>query len=546
MASILKLPAELLEAILALSKPAGLSALSRSCKHLYRYISPLLYHSIDWCWKDDTSPPPFQLLLRTLVANRQLASNIRKIRLRGGGIVRKDYWRFGDCELNERNGPFPIEPARSVNTSERHLQTLFNPLERWHVHNLIRAIASSRASEWYAEVARGNVDAIVSLILHQCQAVEELDLGFGYIFDSKFIALVFRRSMDRTVPYPGLERVMLGTDGLFSPKGAFIDMDILRMFFTLPKLRQLTAMAIEPAMFTWISPDKPPQAASLVNLVLHNSTLLESSLDTILASTPMLRHLTYDFHRLVDYGSHWQCMSDYSKWLYLRQKGRARYRPDVAISGPVLTRALSRVCKTLETLVLKVQFECDLGSEACGANIRAWDDALTLCHIIGRIRGLNCFHNLRHLEISWVLLFGWWDADLEQYKGYIRPTGRSSHPDPYTVSLSGQPWTHILPPNIERLCLRDDMSGHDNYPHHTLNPFVLTEKLLEARRTEYTRLKQVDFGFIAESNYSTVKPDQQWSLRLRVMCAEEGVKCEVTRQVQREVDGMSVMEMEQF
>jgi hypothetical protein len=119
MPSLTDLPVELLEDIVAPLSVVQQSKLSRTCKALHSYLSPRIYHSVDWFWRDDGPCPPFDRLLRTLLSNTRLANLVKVLKLRGGGLVKHAEWkdnRFGSCVYNTRdeNGWRPVQAARSV------------------------------------------------------------------------------------------------------------------------------------------------------------------------------------------------------------------------------------------------------------------------------------------------------------------------------------------------------------------------------------------------------------------------------------------------
>ena len=94
MASILDLPTELLEDILLPLSTDSLSRLSRTCKTLQNFLSPRIYRTIDWTWRDeDAYAPPFLLLLRTVLANPDIRGKVRVLKLRGRGIMAEKDWK---------------------------------------------------------------------------------------------------------------------------------------------------------------------------------------------------------------------------------------------------------------------------------------------------------------------------------------------------------------------------------------------------------------------------------------------------------------------
>lgn len=88
MANITDLSTELLDAILLLLQQSELAKVARSCKKLRTHATPFLYRSISWTWSGGTpgpcvppQGPPIRLLIRTVVANPDLAKLIEVIDL---------------------------------------------------------------------------------------------------------------------------------------------------------------------------------------------------------------------------------------------------------------------------------------------------------------------------------------------------------------------------------------------------------------------------------------------------------------------------------
>jgi hypothetical protein len=56
---------------------------------LWNLLALLVYHTSDRFWKDDQPCPPYALLFNCPLANPQLASQVKYLKLRGCGLVRK-------------------------------------------------------------------------------------------------------------------------------------------------------------------------------------------------------------------------------------------------------------------------------------------------------------------------------------------------------------------------------------------------------------------------------------------------------------------------
>jgi hypothetical protein len=112
MASILDLPSELLEDILLPLSTESLSRLSRTCITLHTFLSPIIYHTIDWTWYDgDAHAPPFLLLLRTLLTNSGMAGKVKVLKLRGRGVTAEADWK-AQPDIDWR--PHPLSMTQSI------------------------------------------------------------------------------------------------------------------------------------------------------------------------------------------------------------------------------------------------------------------------------------------------------------------------------------------------------------------------------------------------------------------------------------------------
>lgn len=243
MASILDLPNELMDPILSVSCPSDISRLSLVNKSLHALLSPRIYEKIEWHWDDDTRPPPFHLLLRTLLRNPTLARHIRSLSLRGSGLVPVNchwvMWPYEHVEYHEyhpgdRGAWQPIERARSI-----PLGSTFSETEMHEVQQLVKNIYRPSPSIWLREFARGNVDVLVALLLSRMNALVSLKLGFYYVYHSQFIPAILRHmAIDRSgaCAFPILESVQLAMDRPEMDVFPWLNIDLLRAFFFLPEM----------------------------------------------------------------------------------------------------------------------------------------------------------------------------------------------------------------------------------------------------------------------------------------------------------------------
>ncbi|KAF1849907.1 uncharacterized protein K460DRAFT_400007 [Cucurbitaria berberidis CBS 394.84] len=522
MPTLIDIPAELLEEILSSLSVSDYSTLSRTCKILHTFFSPRIYHTVNWSWEDDQPSPPYHLLLRTLLGNARLASYVKVLKSRGGGIVRREEWETGDCDYDSNSGWRPIESARSIWLDGRRAKSSFKSTDVHRVINLISSIASSSAHkrEWILEFDRGNVDVIMALILHQIQDIERLDLGFGFMQRSKFIPRVFRHLIDAQksiAVFPHLISVDLGVDGPHTPSGIWSDLDQSRLFFYLPKITFFNTIFLEPSVFAWPSPSITPRSESLLSLTLRKCTASEDTLEKILSCTPQLRHLVYDHYRMVACGiPHWESYKELC-WT-------GTVRPKVLVHGPRLSKALAHVQSTLESLVLKVRFK-----SKGYYDIKDLGNTDYFCCLVGRVTGFDKMPNLTSLEISWALLLGW-DPDFEEVQASYRLDFDSQDPFTLDPGVDHFPWPAILPSTIQTLRLRDDLSDFSHYPYRKIDPINLLEHLLYARKSSLRALARVEFLFIWNQWYGREGWPKVLMKKLLDTCKRDGIKCRILQE----------------
>jgi hypothetical protein len=402
MASLLDLPSELMDVVLAGHSTSTISKLSRTCRAFHAFLTPRVYKVVDWFWADHAEPPPIHLLLRTLLRNPARCRHIQTLRLRGGGVVAMDMymkdspWPYElykpthNCYRS--NDPWqPIERARSI-----PLASTFSPSDVQIVENILHVIYRPVLSIWLREFVRGNVDVIVALLLSRLNSLATLDIGYAYIYHAQFIPAILRhRIMDNDTPqFEFLQSVAFALDKPDMDFHPWFDLDLLRAFLVLPRLELYKGTFPEPVIFSW--PGITPQSMSLTTLLLIDCGVLEKTLGAILESTPALRHLTYEQLRIPYDGTgfnrqeHWKEV--YSRVDETTLNDRCRS----------LNSALSKVRGTLQSLVLrhyeyfhKIDFRVE---------------DITPYGMRNRLTVLKDMVSLASLELPWAHLFGFrWD-----------------------------------------------------------------------------------------------------------------------------------------
>jgi hypothetical protein len=529
MAALVGLPIELLENVLVDLEIDDISSLSRTCKDAHRYLSPRVYHSINWCWKDDHQCPPYHLLLRTLLSNPSLASHVKAINLQGGGIIKKSAWDeegFSNC----CDDWVPVIKARSIWADGQRRRVSFNTGDWQRIKAVVSRIATHQGAvnQWLHELYRGNVDATVALLVRQCQKIERLHLGFALVHHSVFLQKVFRQLIDvckTRVVFPHLASAVLGLDGPATPWNTIVDLDLIRLFFFLPNLARLETIFTEPVVFGWPSPTLTPQTQSLSSMILRKCTTSEKILEKILRCTPNLKNLVYDFRRMVATGSpHWETCKENEEQGEVLQARNYTERcqittPKIIFQCHYLSKALAHVKSTLESLEVMIRFEHDVWTEV-------WDplNSQYLCCLVGRVKGLDQMPKLKSLKMPWVFLVGW-RAVVTHCIDF------ESMDDPlFFGSIDPCPWPTLLPPSLERIQFRDDMISFRNYGEARIDPEDLLNQLLLVRIPQFSALVRVDFVFTWTNAYGSDRWPLQQMERLVSLCERNGLKSEVFRQ----------------
>jgi hypothetical protein len=577
MASILDLPSELLEDILLPLSTESLSRLSRTCITLHTFLSPIIYHTIDWTWYDeDAHAPPFLLLLRTLLTNSGMAGKVKVLKLRGRGVTAEaDWkaqpdidWRPHPLSMTQSIGDTTHIPARTGMTgqeakAERKRQLdglsakndlltakLATKLEDDYLTKVAAAVDGIQIpghpfSSWMQEFRRGNVDVFVALLLHKLPFLEKLDLGYGYLHLATFIPtmlhhLAFRHPTN--LFFPNLACVTMAADAPHSPIGFWAHIDLTRPLFYLPNIQSIDADMAEPVIFAWPSPSLIPTLTSLSRLVLRKSTLMPKTLERLLSCTPALKHLHYEHVRSVGWRSpQW---ADYEIECPLPVFDRRhcgvcycaphRLKPEF-IHCTHLDAALSHVASTLESLVLKITFDAEY-TEQIDHPVTDAGYPRTLCGVIGHLGTLKSCTKLKEVEVPWCVLFGW-EAEFPQKMQRWWTLDVVPHSNPEIDERFN--WAAVLPlSSLTKLALRDDLSWFAHYGYSQRAIAALTRRLLFHSNN---KLEKVGFRF------SPDECDGEWNepcgekrtlawrektALLNAVCEEAagGIECSIVRQ----------------
>lgn len=315
------LPTEILLLVCAYLPLADKATVSRVRKRLQHIVEPVLYADVHqkWIYPDFNIPP--KLLLLKFINSPAIASCVE--RLQTGG------------ERNYRLGEYPRESWLSDPEFE-----------------IISACARTAANtgdeeQWVRNVAGGHRDLYQALVLSQLPNITHLTIGYQRDLQFQYVSKMFRRVLCSDKPMDGLsgfhhlKRVNIYVDMTFHDFGRLVgrnyELSDLLPFFYLPSIQDLRiVMPQDDERFSW--PTTEPCSKSLTSLSLRRTNANVASLGRILAVTPHLKCLDYDFIYATD----------------------SRSGP-TSLCADGLGKALAHVRTTLEQLTISVHFPRSTG-----------------------------------------------------------------------------------------------------------------------------------------------------------------------------------------
>lgn len=388
------LPTEILLLVCAYLPPADKATVSRVRKRLQHIVEPVLYVDVQfkWIYPDFNIPP--KLLLLKFINFPAIASCVE--RLQTGG------------KSNYRLGEYPRESWLSDPEFE-----------------IISACARTAANtgdeeQWVRNVAGGHRDLYQALVLSQLPNITHLTIGYQRDLQLQYVSKMFRRVLCSDKPMDGLsgfhhlKRVNIYVDMTFQDftfqdfgrsVGRKYELSDLLPFFYLPSIQDLRIlMPQDDESFSW--PTTKPCSKSLTSLSLKRTNANVALLCEILAVTPHLKCLEYDF-------------------IYATN---SRSGP-TSLCADGLGKALAHVRTTLEQLTISVHFPRSTGY--------GFKDSNTQVGIKGSL-SLHDHESLVKLEVPIEVLLG-----------------KTPAPE---IHLAGR-----LPPRIRRLYLTAEYSSSRTY-----------------------------------------------------------------------------------
>ena len=384
MVLLAELPTDILLIVLTYLPPADKATISRCCKWLQRFAEPILYTDIRLIaeYYPGNALDVHRLLLK-LLAVPELASHVKRVHASGWS----DSWSLTGPRYNW--------------SSDRKFQI---------VSKIARRAAKPGDEDLWVNMARDSYHGIYqTLIISQLPNLTELTVAnnmtstFESVSKMLLRILCPEKTTDGLSKFQHLKRVDLCVDIIqrehSTPlRGERVRLSHLLPFFYLPSIEDLRMiMPHDYEDFRW--PGTPPCAEKLTSLSLNRSSASEALLGRILAVTPNLKCLEYNFI----------C------------EGRPENGP-TSLCAEKFGKALAQVKATLERLTISIHFLpwCPYHG----------GDFSSRYGIDGRL-SLHDYESLVMLRVPIAMLLGY------------RPTPQAR--------LAGR-----LPPGIRQLCLRGD------------------------------------------------------------------------------------------
>lgn len=397
------LPRDVLLIIGRLMPPSDLVAMSLVSRILRDLAQPLLYSSIHITWAPNRHPPITQLL-RSFIERPILAHCVQNLRLDGSGFV-------------SRNG--------RITELDVFLDAVALITDKLHVSNMFTGVPSDTARAWDDAIQKGNIDAVVALLVSLLPNLRRLHLSELWTWECKFLGKLLETSLSnrcgkktqghgqkngtpRLPTFDSLHHVTL------SPRldpGGHPDQDDTKAalaLFYLPSIQDLSVSLDSPSDLSW--PLQPrPNPLALTSLKIH--TLHERHLGSVLSVLQNLKKLRYN----------WSC-----------QQGVDKRDSNKVVGLDAMATAIAR-CQKLEALEI---------TAACNPAVSHVGHEPPSLQLQGSLEHLSKLHKLKRMEVPWVFIMG-----MEE----------SSTPD------AGRRISSILPPNTERLLVTGHLGSSDEY-----------------------------------------------------------------------------------
>ncbi|KAJ8118850.1 hypothetical protein OPT61_g236 [Boeremia exigua] len=410
MAGYLALPSEIKDLIVLL--PCDLSRLSRTSKAMRRALLPRLYRSISLRWEAFKPPPRISSLCKALAQVPSLAEAVEELYFYGENyLTRVESVKEEHIPYQRKITSYLVDAKPKASTEDNRLEPMLQIAKR--------NIRLSQA-EWMLVLDGQNTpDVMIAAIITLCPNLRVLHLDSGFLNQNTVLPMIIHYhllNIDHVCSTPALmklKKVHLGQDLLIwnstrlelfkFPIAAclpYFYLPSLESFSApLPNITEVSGDSAHPSL--WPTATLP--VCSVRTLDLHTSRATAATLGVILAQTPHLQSLHYE----------------YWPWLEARTTER--------LNCIGVRRALEPLSDTLTDLTITLKPFSTEADEVEEAGV--WAEG-------GRGLGsLTFLSRLAKLEIALPVLLGW-NGD----------TG---------LSLNDG-----LPSSLRDMCIRDDCVSH--------------------------------------------------------------------------------------
>ncbi|KAH7006560.1 hypothetical protein EDB82DRAFT_438863 [Fusarium venenatum] len=355
MLSLIDLPSELQLPIFNSLSAYDLSSLSKINKSFRRAAEPILYSRIKLKWdKSNTQTPSIVPFLRTIMDRPELGGLVNHLFLQGDDSHGKpDYW----------NSRLPLISITGLQTDQ--------------ASHMIRQTKILEAHLWIQALLAGNMDAVVAILFTKLPNLKLVHFEENWTIFNPYLGMVLRGALcepskHRLPNYKDLTEVNISAQsGQYRLMAYQNTQDVLPLFY-LPKLHSLSIAVDSPEKFEW--PSSAPPVTSVRYLNLYR--LREIRLRPLLSALKNIETLKWDL------------------W-YQQDLDKAVSKPIVQLDE--LASALCLMSSTLRDLTIT--------GDSCPAFSYGDYDPPPL-YFEGSLDNMTNLHNLRRLEIPWVLLMG--------------------------------------------------------------------------------------------------------------------------------------------
>ena len=302
MAGYLALPNEIRDLIVL--SPQDLSRLSRTSKAMHKVLLPRLYNRISLCWEAFKPPPRVSNILKTLAQAPDLAEKVEEFSFCGKNYLTRV------ASVKQKQFPYQrnilsylVDAKPKANADDIRIESL-----------LQRAKRNTRLSqaEWESVLGgQDTLDIMTAAIIVLCPNLRVLYLDSGFLNQNTVLAkIIYHQFLNydnecSTPAFTKLKKVYLGQDlsswDSTNLKLLEFPLSACLPFFYLPSLELLSAplpdsigvSGLSPPPTVWPTPTPP--VCTVRTLDLHTSRAKAATLSFILAQTPHLQSLHYEY-----------------------------------------------------------------------------------------------------------------------------------------------------------------------------------------------------------------------------------------------------------